>query len=787
MSGLSTQEVQERMASGQTNEEVDSSTSSIGKIIRENVLTYFNLIFTVLAVLLILVGSFKDLSFMIIILINTVIGIIQEVKSKQTLDNLKFEKMPRAIAIRDGVQQEVATENLVLDDVIILHAGNKIPADADVLDGSVQVNEALITGESDEITKTAGDNLLSGSFIISGECVAQLTAVGKNSYINKLTMEATKSKKNDNQSQMVKSLDRLVMVIGVLIIPIGAILMIQQMVVMNDTFKASVIAMVAAVLGMIPEGLYMMASIAMVVSAMRLAKINVLVQNMRSIETLARVDVLCVDKTGTITENRMEVSEMKCMIKDFDEGDMEILIGDLVQNMSSDNITMEAMKAHFTKSSGRTPSSICQFSSKYKYCGACFDDGNFVLGAPEYVLGDGFYKYEQAIESVSEQGYRVLAFAYTKEVPDGGELMGSTRLLALILLTNPIRSGAKETFEYFANNGVEIKVISGDNPVTVANIASDAGISGAGKYIDARTLKTQNDIDKAVGVYTVFGRVTPDQKRMFVKGLKKQGKTVGMTGDGVNDILALRDADCSIAMASGSEAASNAAQMVLMDSDFSRMPAVVAEGRRVVNNIIKTASLYLTKNIFSLLLAMFSMISVLQYPLKPSQITLISIFTIGLPAFVLSLEPNDNKIKGSFLGNVFKIATPAGITMFASVSCLLIFGQVLEIHESSISTASSALVALVEFMILARVAKPMDKLHLTMMIVMVAGFAYAIIFHNTLFGISPMNWQCVLLLIIFMGATEAIFRYFYKFTTFLGNTITKEARQRRKEQKKNNS
>jgi len=355
------------------------------------------------------------------------------------------------------------------------------------------------------------------------------------------------------------------------------------------------------------------------------------------------------------------------------------------------------------------------------------------------------------------------------------------------LLTNPIRSGAKETFEYFANNGVDIKVISGDNPVTVANIASEAGISGAGKYIDARNLKTQADIDKAVGVYTVFGRVTPDQKRMFVKGLKKQGKTVGMTGDGVNDILALRDADCSIAMASGSEAASNAAQMVLMDSDFSRMPAVVAEGRRVVNNIIKTATLYLTKNIFSLLLAMFSMISVLQYPLKPSQITLISIFTIGLPAFVLSLEPNDKKIKGSFLGNVFKMATPAGITMFASVSCLLIFGQVLELKEASISTAASALVALVEFMILARVAKPMDKLHLTMMIVMVAGFAYAIIFHNTLFGISPMNWQCVMLLIIFMVATEAIFRYFYKFTTFLGNTISKEAREARKRKKKNNS
>lgn len=780
MSGLSSQEVQDRMEQGLVNEEVDSSTSSIGQIIRENVLTYFNLIFTVLAVLLVLVGSFKDLTFMGIIVANTVIGIVQEVRSKNILDNLKFDKMPRARVIRDGAETEVPTEDLVLDDVVMLHAGNQIPADAVVLDGTVTVNEALITGESDEIEKNSGANLLSGSFIISGQCVAQLTAVGKDSYISKLTIEATKQKKKDSQSQMVKSLDKLVMVIGILIIPIGIILMIQQFGIMGDSFRSSVIAMVAAVLGMIPEGLYMMASIAMVVSAVRLAKIDVLVQNMRCIETLARVDVLCVDKTGTITENRMEVAGFKSAMKDFDDEDLKVLIGDLAASQSSDNITMEAMKAYFTETSDRQPLSVCPFSSKYKYCGAQYDDGNFVLGAPEFVLGSGFDKYREYIESVSEQGYRVLAFAFTKNVPDGNPIEGQVRLLALVLLTNPIRKSAKETFEYFAENGVDVKVISGDNPVTVSNVALEAGIRGAENYVDARTLESQDDVDKAVKKYTVFGRVTPDQKRMFVRGLKSQGKTVGMTGDGVNDILALRDADCSIAMASGSEAASNAAQLVLMDSDFSKMPFVVLEGRRVVNNIIKTATLYLTKNIFSLLLAMFSMISVLQYPLKPSQITLISIFTIGLPSFVLSLEPNKDKIKGSFLGNVFKMATPAGITVFLSVSCLLVFGQVLELKESSISTAASALVALVEFMILAKVAQPMDKLHMSMMIVMVVGFAYAIVFHNELFGISPMNWQCVLLLVVFMVATEAIFRYFYKFTTFVGNTIGREAREAKK-------
>ncbi len=784
MPGLSTQEVMEREAQGLVNEEVDSSTQSVSEIIRSNVFTYFNLIFTVLAVLLIVVGSFKDLSFMLIIFANTGIGIWQEIRSKNTLDNLKFSKMPRCRVYRNGEQTEVATEELVLDDVVLLGAGNQIPADAEILDGSVNVNESLLTGESDDIEKGPGGTLMSGSYIVSGQCTAVLTAVGRDSYINKLTVDATQAKKNDNQSQMVKSLDRLVMFIGIAIIPIGAILMFQQIFIQGLGFRDSVIAMVAAVLGMIPEGLYMMASIAMVVSAMRLAQTDVLVQNMRCIETLARVDVLCVDKTGTITESAMKVAGLESATRYYTEDELIPLISDLAASQSPDNITMEAMQACFTQPTGAQAWSVCPFSSKYKYCGACFPEGNYVLGAPEYVLGSSFSKYESYIQSVSEQGYRVLAFAACEEEPDGSPLQGPVRLLAIVMLANPIRKGAKSTFQFFEKNGVDIKVISGDNPVTVSHVAEEAGIARADRYIDARTLETQEDVDKAVMKYTVFGRVTPDQKRMFVKGLRKQGKTVGMTGDGVNDILALRDADISIAMASGSEAASNASQLVLMDSDFSKMPLVVAEGRRVVNNIIKTATLYLTKNIFSFLLAIFSMVSVLQYPLKPSQITLISMFTIGMPSFVLSLEPNKNKIRGGFLGNVFKLATPAGITLFLSVSALLVFGQVLELDSDMISTASSALVALVEFLILARVAQPMNKLHTGLLVVMISGFFYMIVFHSSLFGISPLNWQCVLLLVVFLIATEALFRYFYKFTTFVGNLIGREARQARKKAKK---
>ena len=762
MPGLSSREVDERIRQGLDNEQVNSSTRTVKQIIKDNVLTYFNLIFTVLGVLLVIVGSFKDLTFMLIVLANTAIGIAQEIRSKQTLDKLKLMKMPKCHVIRDGREKEVAVEDLVLDDVIILRAGSQIPADAEVLDGSVQVNEALITGEADEISKIQGMKLLSGSFVVSGECMARLTAVGRSSYISKLTLEATKDKKTE-ESEMIKSLDKMVKIIGMIIIPVGAILLIQEWFVLEGGFRSSVISMVAAVLGMIPEGLYMTASIAMVVSAMRLARRDVLVQNMKCIETLARVDVLCVDKTGTITENEMKVDSYQIIDESHDEDQILRLIGDLVQQQNKDNITMAAMQGYFTDRSGRHAELVCPFSSKYKYCGVSYGNSNFVLGAPEFVLRESFDRYSGHINEMSEQGYRVLAFAQIGEVPQGQPLATHAHLLALVFLTNPIRSSAKETFQFFAKNGVDIKVISGDNPVTVSNVALEAGIEGAERYVDARQLVNERAIYEAVDQYTVFGRVTPEQKRMFVKALKRHGKTVGMTGDGVNDILALRDADCSVAMASGSEAASNAAQLVLMDSDFSKMPSVVAEGRRVVNNIEKAAILYLTKNIFSLLLAVFSVVNVLSYPLTPSQITLISMFTIGVPSFVISLEPNKNKIKGTFLGNVFKTAAPAGLTTFISVSSLVVFGEVFEIESECISTSSTMLVALVGFMILGKVAKPTNGLHIALITVCVAGMGYCVFFMPEMFGINSISTQAAMLLVVFLIATEAVFRYVYKF------------------------
>ena len=761
MNGLSRREVEERFAQGLDNFQVNSSTRTVKQIIKDNTFTYFNLIFTVLAVLLIIAGSFRDLTFMLVVIANTVIGVAQEVRSKKTLDNLKLMKMPKSHAVRDGREIEIPVEQLVLDDIIILRAGSQIPADAEVLQGSVQVNEALITGESDEITKAPGSTLLSGSFVVSGECLARLTAVGADSYIAKLTIEATKDKHGED-SEMIKSLDKLVKAIGIIIIPIGVIMVVQEWFILEGGFSASIVSMVAAVLGMIPEGLYITASIAMVVSAMRLAKADVLVQNMKCIETLARVNILCVDKTGTITENEMKVDSVRVIDTDVNEAELSRMISSLVHQQNKDNITMAAMQNYFTSGSGIAADSICPFSSKYKYCGATYGSTSFVLGAPEYVLRDDFRIYEKQITEMSEQGYRVLAFAHIDEEPKGQPLSAPARLLGLVFLTNPIRKAARETFGFFADNDVEIKVISGDNPVTVSKVAMEANIQNADRYIDARELINEKAIQDAVERYTVFGRVTPEQKRMFVKALQKQGKTVGMTGDGVNDILALRDADCSVAMASGSEAASNAAQLVLMDSDFSRMPSVVSEGRRVVNNIQKAASLYLTKNIFSLLLAVFSMINVLAYPLKPSQITLISMFTIGVPSFIISLEPNSSLIKGKFLRNVFRIAAPAGITTFISVSSLVIFGEVFDISRSCISTSSTMLVALVGFMILAKVAQPANTWHTILIVCMIAGMSACVIFIPQMFGITAISKQAAMLLVVFLIATESVFRYIHK-------------------------
>lgn len=758
--GLTAQQVQEHRMHGWTNQPVDPPSKTTKEIIQENVFTYFNLIFLVLAVLLCLVGSFRDLTFLPVIVLNTLIGIIQETRAKKVLDNLTMLNAPHAMVIRDGKKSQINAEDLVVDDIVIFEAGNQVCADAEVCAGEVQVNESLLTGESDEITKRKGDQLMSGSFIVSGQCHARLDKVGADSYISRLTLEA-KAMQNTEQSEMIRSLDKLVKWVGVAIIPIGIILFIQAFVFQGEGFRSSVTSMIAAVIGMIPEGLYLLASVALAVSSIRLAQKKVLLHDMKCIETLARVNVLCVDKTGTITENTMEVQDV-IPTKEYEEGKLRPLselLGDFTAAQSSDNITMEAMKRYFKIASGKKAVAKTGFSSASKYSSVTFEEASYVLGAPEFVLKEQYENYEEAISAHASKGARVLVFGIAKEEPDGKPLKEAVTPLAYVLLANPIRQEAKETFTYFAEQGVEVKVISGDNPLTVSEVAKEAGIAGAERYVDASTLHTEEEMRAAVLNNAVFGRVTPNQKRKFVQILKEEGKTVAMTGDGVNDVLALKDADCSIAMASGSDAAAQASQLVLLESDFSCMPEVVLEGRRVVNNIQRSASLFLVKNIFSFLLSLVSFVFMFTYPLEPSQISLISMFTIGVPAFFLALEPNKNIIKGHFLTNVFLKALPAALTDVLAVGALVIFGRTFGVSSADISTAATMLLSIVGFMILYTISAPMNVLRGVILGGCIVGLLFCSIFLNDLFAITGMTTKCVMLFVVFAIATEPVLRY----------------------------
>lgn len=757
-SGLSAEQVKRRFAQGENNYKVESSTLSVPEIVRSNVCTYFNLVFAVIAVLLAIVGAWSDMLFLPIIVANTCIGIVQEVHSKKVLDKLSILNAPHAVVIRDGKRQEIPADQLVLDDIVEFSAGSQIPADAKVVSGELQVNESLITGESDEIEKREGDSLLSGSFVVSGKACARLEKVGKDSYISKLTLQATKSKKGE-QSEMIRSLNYLIMVMGIIIIPIGIALFVQSFIYNEGTFHDSITGMVAAIIGMIPEGLYLLTSVALAVSSVRLAQKKVLIHDMKCIETLARVNVLCVDKTGTITEPGMHVYDFS-VLDGADQLEISQLLADFVAAQEKDNATMEALKAHFSNGSGMRAREVYSFSSETKYSGAVMNDGkSYVIGAPEFVLRGQFAQYQEQIATYSSKGYRVLVFAQYEGTLDRKPLTEPVLPLCFVMLANPIRKGAKETFTYFAENDVDIKVISGDNPLTVSVIAAEAGIVGAERFVDASTLKEKEDYDRAVEEYTVFGRVTPSQKRMLVQALKEHKKTVAMTGDGVNDVLALKDADCSVAMASGSEAASNVAQLVLLDSDFSRMPSVVAEGRRVVNNIERTAALYIVKNIFSMLLAIFSVILMLDYPLEPSQVSLISMFTIGIPSFVLALEPNKDLIRGHFLTNVLVRALPAGLTDFIVVSGLVIFCREFQVDLDCLSTSCTILVAIVGFMILHRIARPMNTGHIVMLVGVIAGWILCMLFGGSFFGITGISKQCEMLMVIFAIITEPVLRY----------------------------
>lgn len=755
--GLTTEQVNEHYDAGWYNETMDSCTKSVRDIIISNTFTYFNLIFVVLGVLLIIVGSFRNLTFLPVIFANSAIGIFQELRAKRILDKMNMLNAPMAKVVRDGNVSVIKTQELVVDDIVIFTAGSQICADAVVVSGSVLVNEALLTGESDDIVKKNGDALMSGSFVVSGECRARLENVGRDSYISKLTMEA-KSMGSGEQSEMIRSLDKLLKWVGICIIPMGILLLWQGMNVNMESFPDAVTAMVAAVIGMIPEGLYLLTSVALAVSTIRLASQKVLLHDMKSIETLARVNVLCVDKTGTITENKMSVQEVYELPGDRYDSTFKML-SDFVSVMGNDNITMNALKEHFKDNTGRQAVSHTGFTSALKYSSVTFSDSVYVLGAPEMVLRECYKDYKDTIERFSRTGGRVLVYARYFGQIDGKPLTQKVEPLALVVLSNPIRENAKETFRYFAEQDVQVKVISGDNPVTVSEVALRAGIDGAERFVDASTLHTQKEIYEAAKKYVVFGRVSPEQKRQLVGALQKQGNTVAMTGDGVNDVLALKDADCSIAMASGSEAAAQAAQVVLLESDFSKMPSVVLEGRRVVNNIERSASLFLVKNIFSFIMALCSIIAAVTYPLEPAQISLIAMFTIGIPSFFLALQPNKKRIEGQFMKNVLLRALPGGLTDVICVGALVVFGNTFSLDPDGVATAATLLLAIVGFMIMFKISKPFNKLTFAVFVFCVIGLIFSSTALKSLFYMSHMSTECIMLAVVFAFATESLFRY----------------------------
>lgn len=748
--GLSSAQAQERVDAGWANLPIDPPGKTVGQIIKSNVFTYFNMLFFLLAAFVLVFGTWQNAMFLGVVFANIAIGIVQELRSKRTLDKLTLLTAPHGAVIRDGRQRKIPTSEMVRDDIVVFSAGSQIFADAVVVAGECSVNEALITGEADEIKKPAGADLLSGSFVVSGECRARLTQVGADSYANRLTIEA-KEAKPPQQSEMMRSLTRLVQIIGIAIIPLGILMAIKEIVWLERSVSDGVVATVASLIGMIPEGLYLLTSMALAAGVVRLAQKKTLVHDMGCIETLARVDVLCVDKTGTVTENKMAVEDVIPLCPDrFEEEDIRLIMADYVAAMRADNDTMAALRKYFTGKVTQQAIKAVPFTSAKKFGGVSFhEDETYLLGAPDVLLGERYGKYARQIDAYSSKGCRVLLLALYDGQPDDEELDAPLMPISLILLSNKIRAEAPETFRYFAKQGVAIKVISGDNAMAVSEVAKRAGIKGAESYVDARTLETEEDIAEAIEKYTVFGRVTPDQKRKFVRALKAGGHTVAMTGDGVNDVLALKEADCSIAMASGSDAASQVSHIVLLESNFAAMPSVVAEGRRVINNIERSAALFLVKNIFSFALALISLIFTLPYPVTSAQMSLVSALTIGAPGFVLAMEPNISRIKGKFLPNVIYRALPGALTDLFLVLGVILFCMVFEVEDNMMSTVCAIILNIVGLMVVHFTCKPYNLLRKVMIGGLTAAFVFCVVMLPQLFTLSSLDLPGAMILVVF--------------------------------------
>lgn len=679
--GLSSQEIATRIQQGQVNVVEDTITKSYKQILLTNTITFFNILNIALLAMVLFVGSYKNTLFIFVIIINTAAGIYQEIKAKKTLDKLSILTTSKVDVVRDNELLTIPVEQIVIDDLIVLLPGYQIPADAIVIEGQLEVNEALLTGESDAVVKLKEDDLFSGSFVTSGKALCKVVHVGNDNYMQQITKEAKEFKKHN--SELNRCLDKILKTISIVILPLGTLLFLKQFYIGALPFQEAILNTVAAILGMIPEGLVLLTSVALTLSVLRLAKQKTLVQELYCIETLARVDTLCLDKTGTITEGRMEVSK----VEKLHEQDIHEIVGNLLYCLEDSNVTSKALEEYFDKMNSFTPHFIIPFSSERKYSGVSFKErGTYYIGAYEFLFPAGNERLEEKCYDYAKNGYRILLLAHSNEIKTDYTLPSSLMSLAILLLTDVIRKEAKETLEYFAHQGVNCVVISGDDPLTVSSIAKRAGLQNAHHFINATTLESHEDILQALSKYRVFGRVTPKQKKEMVLCLKEMGHTVAMTGDGVNDVLAFKEADVSIAMASGSDAAKHAANLVLLDNNFDAMPHIVNEGRRVINNISMSASMFLIKTIFSAIIAATTILFGSAYPFEPIQLSIISGCGVGIPTFFLTYESNFQKVEGSFLKRVFKNAFPSAFTIGIGATVIMVIGTGLGMHKDMLST-----------------------------------------------------------------------------------------------------
>lgn len=775
MTGLTDEQVNARIAEGKVNADENPNTRTYKQIVRENTLTFFNFLNLVLLVLVLLVGSYKNAFFVCIIIINTLIGIAQEIRAKKTIDKLAILTARKSVVIREGQKWTVPTEELVLDDVVCLKTGDQVPADARILEGSLEVNESLLTGESDNLPKNEGDELFSGSFVTSGEACCQIIHVGKDNYAAQITSEAKEFKRHN--SELKNSLNAILKVISIIIVPLGALLFYKQYYIVGDTFRDSVVSMVAGVLGMIPEGLVLLTSVALTLGALVLANKKTLVQELYCIETLARVDTLCLDKTGTITEGTMCVERVEPYVStgrvetavtesepaESSEAEVQVqtdpafmddintVMGNMMYVLKDQNATIDALRKRFPAKQGMTLEHVIPFSSDRKYSGAVFEEkGTYLMGAAQFLFPEDNEELTEKCQAYAEEGLRVLVLAHSSQNAEGTELPEGLEPLALMLLTDVIREEAPDTLAFFDSQEVDLKVISGDDPVTVAAIARRAGLKNADSYVDATTLTTEEELQDAVAQYSVFGRVTPQQKKAMVQALQSQGHTVAMTGDGVNDVLALKEADCSIAMAQGSDAAKNIANVVLLDSNFASMPHIVNQGRRVVNNIRTAASMFLIKTMFSVMLSLLTIFFGNAYPFEPIQMSLISACAVGIPTFLLAQENNYEKIDHTFLRHVFINAFPAAITITFCVFAVMLVCQNVYHSMAMLNTACVLVTGWNYMAALKTVYAPLNTYRKVIIYGMQFIFFAAAVIFQKLLSLGSLDFGMIILVFILM-------------------------------------